>query len=605
MKQFHDKKQQNKTQSGFNNLYEKPIQNKARVLQDNRPASILQRKSNKTGLPDNLKSGIENLSGHSMDDVKVHYNSDKPAQLNALAYAQGTDIHIASGQEKHLPHEAWHIVQQKQGRVKPTLQMKGKVNINDDKDLESEADLMGTKALVQKKEITPLKTTTVANPAIQRVIAFNKGNLPTGTKTFIKTKINEINTYDKRHRNTKVALHAQFKMIHDLETRINTFLSANATTISDVERSELFNILRQSETLHIALSGRLAAHGHDMWLAGTNLSPKKQRQTQALWHSLRTDSGNMKVEGSAGFRSQAMSGYLHMLRGNHGRGMLKEMNKPQPTADHNVIISDNHLANYTLAGKAGQHDNDSWASSIGQIRHNNQDAENGTGTGSFVQIHNTVAPATKGEYESGIHGEPIFAPKFITLAHELGHARHNLRGKTKQNAWYGVHAQNPLHGHDDEQGKWSNPEEHENITHEENPVRLEHNMPKRKYHATIDSARATANRINMSAQLDHIFAMVPAVPPYLRAYIGPTYFAPLNASLNNTDLSNIPLAHQLQTDINSLQNNIQRTIMLAKVRYYASYLKPTRKKALIGGSILAIGAAAAAAYMHQSQQGNK
>ena len=110
-----------KTQSVANSLNEKPIQNKANALQDNRPASLLQRKVNKTGLPNNLKSGIENLSGHSMDDVKVHYNSDKPTQLNAHAYAQGTDIHIASGQEKHLPHEAWHVVQQKQGRVKPTL----------------------------------------------------------------------------------------------------------------------------------------------------------------------------------------------------------------------------------------------------------------------------------------------------------------------------------------------------------------------------------------------------------------------------------------------------------------------------------------------------
>jgi len=68
-------------------------------------------------LPDNIKHGVESLSGISMDDVKVHYNSAKPAQLNAHAYAQGTDIHPASGQEKHLPHEAWHVVQQKQGRV--------------------------------------------------------------------------------------------------------------------------------------------------------------------------------------------------------------------------------------------------------------------------------------------------------------------------------------------------------------------------------------------------------------------------------------------------------------------------------------------------------
>ena len=106
-------------------------------------------KPNNTGLPDNLKSGVESLSGLSMDDVKVHYNSSKPAQLNALAYAQGTDIHVAPGQAQHLPHEAWHVAQQKQGRVKPTTQAKG-VAINDDIGLEREADVMGAKAAQMK-----------------------------------------------------------------------------------------------------------------------------------------------------------------------------------------------------------------------------------------------------------------------------------------------------------------------------------------------------------------------------------------------------------------------------------------------------------------------
>src|SRR5690606_2994375 len=112
----------------------------------------VQRVENNTGLPDQLKSGVENLSGYSLDDVNVHYNSAKPAQLNAHAYAQGTDIHIGPGQEQHLPHEAWHVVQQKQGRVKPTKQLKGKVNINDDSGLEKEADVMGAKALQMKSE---------------------------------------------------------------------------------------------------------------------------------------------------------------------------------------------------------------------------------------------------------------------------------------------------------------------------------------------------------------------------------------------------------------------------------------------------------------------
>ena len=85
---------------------------------------LIQKKENNMGLPDNLKSGMESLSGMSLDEVKVHRNSDKPAQLQAHAYAQGTEIHLASGQEKHLPHEAWHVVQQKEGRIKPTLQIK-------------------------------------------------------------------------------------------------------------------------------------------------------------------------------------------------------------------------------------------------------------------------------------------------------------------------------------------------------------------------------------------------------------------------------------------------------------------------------------------------
>ncbi|HEY8037545.1 MAG TPA: DUF4157 domain-containing protein [Methylobacter sp.] len=105
-------------------------------------------KPNNTGLPDNLKSGIESLSGMSMDNVKVHYNSSQPAQLNALAYAQGTDIHVAPGQEQHLPHEAWHVVQQAQGRVKPSMQAKGTA-INDDQGLEHEADVMGGRAAAQ------------------------------------------------------------------------------------------------------------------------------------------------------------------------------------------------------------------------------------------------------------------------------------------------------------------------------------------------------------------------------------------------------------------------------------------------------------------------
>jgi hypothetical protein len=155
--------------------YNSPQANQAAQLQsmaDNSSSQQqpIQKKENNTGLPDNLKAGIENISGYSMDDVKVHYNSNKPAQLQAHAYAQGTDIHLASGQEKHLPHEAWHVAQQKQGRVKPTMQMKDGVNVNDDAGLEKEADLMGNKA-IQKTSLNNSIATmnkSIHSPSIQR-----------------------------------------------------------------------------------------------------------------------------------------------------------------------------------------------------------------------------------------------------------------------------------------------------------------------------------------------------------------------------------------------------------------------------------------------------
>lgn len=110
--------------------------------------SPVQRAPDRSGLPDALKAGVESLSGMSMDHVKVHYDSPAPAQLQAHAYAQGSDIHLAPGQERHLPHEAWHVVQQAQGRVQPTRQMmKEGVAVNDSQGLEHEADVMGAKAL--------------------------------------------------------------------------------------------------------------------------------------------------------------------------------------------------------------------------------------------------------------------------------------------------------------------------------------------------------------------------------------------------------------------------------------------------------------------------
>lgn len=133
----------------------------------------VQRAPNRTGLPDGLKAGVEALSGVSLDGVKVHYNSPKPAQIDSFAYAQGRDIHLGPEQERHLPHEAWHIVQQAQGRVRATRQMQGRVLLNDDVRLEREADAMGAKAAAAGQMLQRPALAAAAGPGrglVQRVV---------------------------------------------------------------------------------------------------------------------------------------------------------------------------------------------------------------------------------------------------------------------------------------------------------------------------------------------------------------------------------------------------------------------------------------------------
>lgn len=100
-------------------------------------------------MPAQLQAGVEALSGFDLSSVRVHRNSAEPARLHAHAFTRGREIFIAPKQERHLPHEAWHAVQQMQGRVRSTLQVNGEP-INDQAQLEREADVMGARALQQR-----------------------------------------------------------------------------------------------------------------------------------------------------------------------------------------------------------------------------------------------------------------------------------------------------------------------------------------------------------------------------------------------------------------------------------------------------------------------
>lgn len=118
-------------------------------------------------LPEPLRASIERLSGVDLVDVQVHHNSPVPAQLGAHAHADANTIHVGPGQDQHLPHEAWHVVQQRQGRVRATNRV-GRVAINDEPALESEADRMGQRVAALSRLHTPSEPGTQPAPTMSR-----------------------------------------------------------------------------------------------------------------------------------------------------------------------------------------------------------------------------------------------------------------------------------------------------------------------------------------------------------------------------------------------------------------------------------------------------
>ena len=131
-------------------LEEQPIQKK-----DN--PSPTDTSSNTTSSPSQLSTDVrgkmEGAFQTDFSNVNIHKNSSKAKDMGAYAFAQGNDIHFAPGQynpatpkgQELIGHELTHVVQQRSGRVKPTTQAKG-LPVNNDTELEREADNMGAKA---------------------------------------------------------------------------------------------------------------------------------------------------------------------------------------------------------------------------------------------------------------------------------------------------------------------------------------------------------------------------------------------------------------------------------------------------------------------------
>ena len=104
-------------------------------------------------MPGDVQARMEAAFDTDFSSVRIS-EGPRSRALGARAYTQGAEIHFAPGQyqphsesgQRLLGHELAHVVQQSQGRVSTTRQMKG-VGLNDDSLLEREADDMADKAM--------------------------------------------------------------------------------------------------------------------------------------------------------------------------------------------------------------------------------------------------------------------------------------------------------------------------------------------------------------------------------------------------------------------------------------------------------------------------
>lgn len=106
-----------------------------------------------TGLDPAMIAGARSEAGVDLSNVTVHHHSSEPAVLGAHAFTRGNEIHIGPGQQGHLAHEAWHVVQQRRGQVAATA-VSAHGLLNQNAALERDADKGGIRLQARARALT-------------------------------------------------------------------------------------------------------------------------------------------------------------------------------------------------------------------------------------------------------------------------------------------------------------------------------------------------------------------------------------------------------------------------------------------------------------------
>lgn len=300
-------------------------------------------------------------------------------------------------------------------------------------------------------------------------------------------------------------LAGQYQALHAIEREAHTWLRTRNRGAGEADRRAMHAVLGRVDAHRRTLVGHTLQGAHPLWLPD-DVGDHEAQRARGLWNSIRQNQGNLKIDqvrSNPAFRTNVLADVSKLLQSQHGRNMLSDLDADQHGEVNRQVRVGADWSGVYDKGMAG-----SWARPIADSAAAVSPAEGmtGTGAGSYVQI-GYGEPA--GEL-AGEHDQPLHQPSYITLGHELGHARRNLLGRKRQVGHWG-RAGDPTGPHpvveNAERELWSHdPEEFENITQEENPLRTQLGLPERRYHrglaAVALSRKKTAIRLRYERAIE-------------------------------------------------------------------------------------------------------
>ncbi len=323
--------------------------------------------------------------------------------------------------------------------------------------------------------------------------------------------------------------HYKLRHLHEAEHQAYQWHHTNRANPGHAQMANVKTLLDDIQAEHKKQIAKTVDGGYKLWTPGRATMSKSQREhLDNLWSATTTGRDtrgqksklrifnesrpgqNRKRETYGDFHRDIHAHTARLLTGAQGRGLVNDL----VYGEHSTHIRPAHSTDrsdfaYVTPG-LNEHASTQREAEATKEAYAIEDSHapggfrRRKGVGSQVTVNPGLRDTEIGHRDETARditgqgqGNAILSPAFLIYAHELGHARNNLRGQnrirhlphlydpsklsqTRVNNRLALGNVNPPIGQQ-LLTRWRNPEEHQNISQNENPIRNEHGLSRRKY----------------------------------------------------------------------------------------------------------------------------